>query len=95
MKGSTENLNLIGESKANYLKKRFGFKKFDYIGDSIVDLHIWKIANKAIIVNTTPKINKSCEKINSNIHNLKSASNHNTLTSYLKTLRIYQWIKMF
>ena len=93
VKGSTKKLNLKGNSKAKFLKKRFGFKNYDYMGDSLIDLPIWKNANKAITVNANPNIIKACEKINSNYQNLKAKSPEDNFLNYIKTIRSYQWIK--
>ena len=93
VRGSTNKLNLKGKHKAKFLKTRFGFKKFDYIGDSLFDLPIWKNAKKAITTNANSKVIKACRKINSNSQNIKSELDQNTFFNYIKTLRIHQWIK--
>ena len=46
----TKKLNLIGSNKKNFLVKKFGYKKFDYIGDSFSDICVWKAARKAYAV---------------------------------------------
>jgi phosphoserine phosphatase len=59
--GSNKNINLKGKNKAKYLLNRYGDKKFDYIGDSRSDVHIWKYAKKKICVqfnNHTPSYAK-------------------------------------
>ena len=66
VKGSSENLNLKGHAKAKFLTTRFGIKNYDYMGDSLSDLPIWKNANKAITVNASSSLIKECEKINTN-----------------------------
>ena len=93
VKGSTKKLNLKDKQKAKYLKSRFGFKNFDYIGDSIVDLPVWKNSRKAFIINANPKIVKACRKINSNLREIKSELVQNTFFNYIKAIRMYQWIK--
>ena len=35
-------LNLKSKSKANYLISRYGFKGFNYIGDSFSDIPVWR-----------------------------------------------------
>ena len=93
VKGSSENLNLKGHAKAKFLITRFGVKNYDYMGDSLNDLPIWKNANKAITVNANSSTIKECEKINSNYHHLKSELSQNIFFNYLKVIRTYQWIK--
>ena len=93
VKGSSENLNLKGHAKAKFLTTRFGLKNYDYMGDSLNDLPIWKNANKAITVNASSSLIKECEKINTNCHHLKSELSQNIFFNYFKVIRAYQWIK--
>ena len=44
--GSSENINLKGKVKAEFLAENFNNEGFDYIGDSSVDLPVWKAARK-------------------------------------------------
>ena len=46
----TKKINLTGRNKMKFLVKKFGHKKFDYIGDSFSDIHIWKAARNAYTV---------------------------------------------
>ena len=48
---TNDNLNLSGRNKAKFLKKQFGLKGFDYIGNSFADINVWKIARYAYGVN--------------------------------------------
>lgn len=41
---STKNLSLKGRTKAEYLEQLFGYKNFDYVGDSFKDIHVWKVS---------------------------------------------------
>ena len=43
--------NLRGPAKAALLTERFGVKRFDYAGNSPVDLQVWRAARCAIVVN--------------------------------------------
>ncbi len=63
--GSTISINLIGKNKALFLLKKFGKNNFDYIGDHKVDLPIWSIARKAILVS-----NSKNKKLSTKISNL-------------------------
>ena len=62
--GSKINKNLIGYKKANFQKKFFGLKNFDYIGNSYADLQSWKISNKVITFNAGKSLKRKCELIN-------------------------------
>ena len=55
---SNESFNLKGENKAIKLVKIFGFKKFDYVGNSFDDLAVWKNSNNAIVVNASKNLIK-------------------------------------
>lgn len=46
----TSIINLTGRNKMNFLVKKFGYKKFDYVGDSLTDIHVWKSARYAYTV---------------------------------------------
>ena len=43
-------INMTGPRKTETLLKRFGKQGFDYAGDAHIDLHIWKVSRKAIVV---------------------------------------------
>jgi len=72
VKGSTKTLYLKGITKAKFLNARFGFKNYDYIGNSLSDIPIWKNANKAISVKSSSLIVKACKIVNSNFQIIKS-----------------------
>jgi 4-hydroxybenzoate polyprenyltransferase len=91
--GSTQKINLIGNNKAKFLKNHYGYKNFDYMGDSFKDLPVWQNSNKAITVNANHKLIKECEKVNSNFEHLDTKSNKKLFFNFLKIIRIYQWIK--
>lgn len=48
--GSNGIINMTGPRKQQALIKRFGLFGFDYAGDSQIDLHVWHVARKAIVV---------------------------------------------
>ncbi len=48
--GSNGHINLTGPHKKQALLEKFGVKGFDYAGDSLIDLHVWGVARKAIVV---------------------------------------------
>ena len=87
IKGSSEKINLKGKAKAEFLNSRYGYKNYDYIGDSLDDLYVWKNANKAITINANPNITRACEKINTNFLHLKSELNQNFFLDYIHMIR--------
>ncbi|TKW61758.1 MAG: hypothetical protein DI628_03810 [Blastochloris viridis] len=54
----TENaaINLTGPRKAAALVERWGVKKFDYIGNSTDDLHVWKEGRYALVIGNNKKV---------------------------------------
>lgn len=50
--GSDGQRNLIGANKAAFLADRFAASGFDYVGDSALDLHVWRLARAAYVVGT-------------------------------------------
>lgn len=49
-------INLRGRNKAAKLAARFGAGRFDYAGNSSVDLPVWRQARQAIVVNGSAKL---------------------------------------
>lgn len=47
--GTKPEMNLTGPRKADFLRQRFGFRGFDYAGDSWADLEVWRVARHAIL----------------------------------------------
>ena len=91
--GSTPINNLKGLAKADLQKKVFGISNFDYIGNSSADLQSWAISNKAITFNARKLLKKRCEKCNNNTFHLTDKNKKSLLSSFLKEIRPYQWIK--
>lgn len=48
--GSDGKINMTGPRKQQALLKRFGVHGFDYAGDSLIDIHVWQVAHKALVV---------------------------------------------
>ena len=57
-----ERPRLTGKNKARFLVKYYGEKKFDYIGNSIIDLAVWKKAGKCIVANAFPFVGWIAQK---------------------------------
>ena len=91
--GTSDNINLTGFNKAKFQKETFGFKNFDYIGNSSEDIECWKFADKAISFNAKKALKKNCEKVNRNFLHLKNIEKANFIYYFIKEIRPYQWIK--
>ena len=84
--------NLTGKRKAAALVERFGIGGFDYVGDSAVDLPVWKSARHAFAVGISPatRIALAQEGIKA-----KEIGRRWRLRDLLQGLRVHQWIKNF
>lgn len=53
---------LTGRNKRRFLVNRYGDKKFDYIGNSVIDLAVWKKARECIVANAFPIVIQIAQK---------------------------------
>jgi len=89
--GTEANINLKGKEKLRLLISEFGKSKFDYIGNSLSDLKIFKSARYSYLVNPSlvlkfkTKRNLDIKKI----WNFRKGS----LKNWFKAVRVYQWVK--
>lgn len=83
--------NLKGEVKAKALCAKFGEKGFDYIGDSLADVPIWKVARKALVASADHCVIVAARKVNEDCLCLSVSSPK--LKDYVKAFRIQQWGK--
>lgn len=86
----SENNNLSSNNKKMTLVDLFGFKNFEYIGNSKDDLAVWEAASVIHIVNPTPSLLKSAQNLGiiGEIFN-----NPISLRTIFKALRVHQWAK--
>lgn len=54
--GSAERLNLRSYNKLAKLEQVFGKSNFDYIGDSMADIAVWRACRKGYAVNPSPQV---------------------------------------
>lgn len=84
-------INLSGKTKAQRLTQRYGIRGYDYVGNHSCDLEVWKMANKAIVVHTSSRLEleaaRECtvEKV---FYNPAAK-----FSDYTKALRLHQWLK--
>ncbi len=92
--GSRKNLSLKGLKKIEYIKNHFEMDSFSYIGNSKEDIPIWKISNEAFIYSKNIFFRVKDEEIKKNLIFLnKKVSFFEKIRSFLKALRVYQWVK--
>jgi 4-hydroxybenzoate polyprenyltransferase len=83
--------NLAGARKAAALVLRFGEKGFDYVGNAPVDLDVWKHACHAIVVEHGNRLSRAAGKVST----VEKVFHYDrpSLKTWLKAIRIHQWIK--
>lgn len=89
--GSCDGINLKSLNKREKLIEQFGEKGFDYIGDSLADLEVFKSARKAYLVEPSKKVFSKTQKLG----NLEKVfgKKENIFPLILREIRVYQWIK--
>lgn len=88
---TTPDFNLRGKNKAKVLLERYGEKGFDYVGDSYVDLSVWEISQKAILVEPSKDLISRTRKI-AEIEKIFYPKEKKYIT-FFKAIRIKQWLK--
>ena len=88
---SNGNINLAGKKKADTLVEKFGEKGFDYAGNSLVDIDVWRHSKKGIVVNATRSLTKQAELVTE--VELHIPKKKNDLLTWIKVFRLHQWIK--
>lgn len=83
--------NLSGRSKATLLVDRFGERGFDYAGNAEVDLHVWRVAREAIIVNAPTSLADAAARCTRVSQHLPAPDAGAAL--WLRALRVHQWLK--
>lgn len=84
-------LNLSGSTKASRLVDTFGEAGFDYLGNEGRDLHVWRHARRAILVDVSERVEHQAREIDPEA--IVVSQRHPGLGSYLRALRPYQWLK--
>jgi 4-hydroxybenzoate polyprenyltransferase len=83
--------NLSGVGKRDLLVKEFGAGGFDYVGNSITDLPVWRVARRALVVGSPGSIQYASRHL-SNVERAFEFDKADWRV-YLRSLRIYQWLK--
>lgn len=86
--GST---NLSARRKAAALEAKFGNRGFDYVGNSEDDLHVWRAARRAVVVNAPERLVNAAASICA-VEAVIPAQ-RNSLAALPRALRLHQWIK--
>lgn len=87
---SNGHINLSSRHKAEVLRQEFGAGGFDYCGNALADLAVWKEARSAIVVGGA-RLARAAAQVNADIRLFE----HSTfsLKKVFKAMRVYQWVK--
>ncbi len=83
--------NLSGTRKLMRLQEAFGENGFDYAGNAMVDLAIWRHAGEAIVVNADSRVRAAAERV-AQVGTVFE-DRESILEPYLTALRPHQWVK--
>lgn len=86
-----ESVNLLGGNKARRLVDRFGERGFDYVGNALPDLSVWRRAHAAIIVEPTLALASLIRRVPHVERVLMSRRGRSM--SWLRACRVHQWSK--
>lgn len=82
--------NLLGRNKARALVEQFGDHGFDYCGNALADVPIWRQARRAIVVGNR-HIAAAARKVNAAVIFFENRRRY--LPLVLKEMRVHQWVK--
>lgn len=89
--GSNENVNLKGKEKRDFLNQKFGKNNYEYFGNSIDDIAVWKDSTRAYLVNSNKRIKNTIKKSNIPFEIIDNTSKN--IKTLFSAIRIKQWIK--
>jgi len=83
--------NLSGARKLELLVRQFGVRGFDYAGNARPDLHIWREANKAIVVCAGARLTRKAQSVSCVECVMEVPSR--PWRDLRAALRVHQWVK--
>lgn len=89
---STKTLNLSGPNKVAALQAIYGVGGYDYIGDSVKDLPVWKSARRGYLAGNSPRAVRAFNKLGNGVRLLES-ERVGTVSTWARALRLHQWVK--
>ncbi|PTT02746.1 UbiA family prenyltransferase [Pseudomonas sp. HMWF006] len=89
--GTTLERNLSGAHKRNALVTLYGERGFDYVGNSLDDLPVWRSARQAFVVNPLPGVERATRHLGNAVQVVRPDTTN--FKSVYKALRIHQWVK--
>ena len=89
---SDSRTNLSGSKKAEALIKLYGYKGFDYVGDSSKDVPVWEASRRSYLVGGSFWSKRTFLRIGSG-EQLRESRDVSNLKNWFRALRIHQWVK--
>ncbi len=89
---SDRTVNCSGIRKLEAIRKLLDNRAFDYAGNSMDDLPIWKEAEAAVVVNPESGVLERVRRLGSSMELIDNRS-ANRFGDYLRALRPHQWLK--
>ena len=83
--------NLAGEVKARRLAETFGYKGFDYVGNSAAELVVWKGSRRAYVVDAASTLLRKVQSLGVEV--VPIGMSRLSLRNWLKALRVHQYAK--
>ena len=92
--GSNKDVNLVGKNKSNFLVENYGKNNFDYIGNSVDDLDVWKESRNIYLVNVSNRLKRKLFSLEKKIIEISNKEKFfDKVLIFFKTLRVHQWVK--
>ena len=91
---SDADTNLSGQQKLNAILARTEEKPFAYMGDSAIDIPLWKAADTAVLVYPSALLMKRLKE-HPRVDVLSNEQQNGKLTTLIKAFRLHQWAKNF
>ncbi len=83
--------NLTGTQKRDVLESKYGAKGYDYIGNSRVDLPVWRGANKTLVAAKPGSFLNAVKDEFDRVHAFELPSL--SFREFCKAIRVHQWLK--
>ncbi len=83
--------NLGAGNKARSLVELFGERGFDYVGNSMADIPVWRVARAAFVVNASDGVVLAARQVSDAVHVV--ATTTPGVKDYLRAMRLHQWLK--
>lgn len=83
--------NLKGSRKRDALVERFGHAGFDYAGNGVEDLHVWRSARRAIVVHPSLRLRAAAARVRNVDRTFASPASLPRVL--LRSMRPHQWMK--